>query len=212
MQNLRKTTLLVRFNDLTRQHEQKFVRDLGEVQLGRQRAPKYTTGRHSKPYLRVVNVLDGELDLADVQDMDFDERDYARYRLEHGDILITEGDITSPYNVGRSAVFRGEVENCCFQNTLIRFRVGNLLTPEFAQAALQDALYRGVFAAVASTTTVTHLGAQRFGAIRLPVPPISKQESVCEELSQIDALVVSAKYRAQVDASLRTALLESLLR
>jgi type I restriction enzyme S subunit len=210
-QNLRRATLLARFNDLTRQHEQKLVRDLGEVQLGRQRAPKYTTGRYSKPYLRVVNVLDGELDLADVQDMDFDERDYARYHLEHGDILITEGDITSPYNVGRSAVFRGEVENCCFQNTLIRFRVGGLLIPEFTQAALQNAFYRGVFAAVASTTTVTHLGAQRFGAVCLPVPPISKQESVCEELSQIDALIVSAKHRAQVEASLRTALLEGLL-
>ena len=143
--------------------------------------------------------------------MDFDEHDFAKYHLEHGDILITEGDITSPYNVGRSAVFRGEIENCCFQNTLIRFRAGSLLIPEFAQAALQNAFHRGVFAAVASTTTVIHLGAQRFGAVRLPVPPISKQESVCEELAQMDALVMSAKHRAQVEASLRTALLESLL-
>ncbi len=132
-----------------------------------------------------MNILDGELDLTDVQQMDFDDRDSARYGLLPGDILITEGDITSPYNVGRSAIFRGEIPNCCFQNTLIRLRVGDSVTPEYTQLALQDALYRGVFAAVASTTTVTHLGAERFGTVRLTVPPVIEQNKVSEELYKL---------------------------
>ncbi len=184
-QVLRKTTLLSKFASLGAKYPNKPVQAIGVIQLGRQRAPKYTTGRYTKPYLRVVNILDGELDLTDVQQMDFDDRDSARYGLLPGDILITEGDITSPYNVGRSAIFRGEIPNCCFQNTLIRLRVGDSVTPEYTQLALQDALYRGVFAAVASTTTVTHLGAERFGTVRLTVPPVIEQNKVSEELYKL---------------------------
>ena len=69
------------------------IANLGNVQLGRQRAPKYTTGKFNKPYLRVVNVLDGRLDLRDVEMMDFNDRDFARYSLQLDDILITEGDL-----------------------------------------------------------------------------------------------------------------------
>jgi type I restriction enzyme S subunit len=185
----RKTTLLNRFAKLGLKYPKEKIREVGHVQLGRQRAPKYTTGIYSKPYLRVVNILDGELDLRDVQEMDFDERDFVRYILKPGDILVTEGDITSPYNVGRSVIYRGEIPNCCFQNTLIRWRVSEKLETDYAHLALQDALYRGVFAAVASTTTVSHLGSERFGSVRLPIPPIIEQRKLCEEIAQLSQLV-----------------------
>ncbi len=83
------------------------VRESGDVQLGRQRAPKYQTGTSFRPYLRVANVFDGYIDYSDVLEMDFDERDFRTFRLEPGDILLNEGQ--SRELVGRCAVFDGAI-------------------------------------------------------------------------------------------------------
>lgn len=48
------------------------IKTVGDVLLGRQRAPQYLTGKWPKPYLRVANVKDDSLDLSDVEQMDFD--------------------------------------------------------------------------------------------------------------------------------------------
>ena len=106
------------------------IANVGNVQLGRQRAPQYQTGEYSRPYLRVANVFDGYLNLEDVLQMDFDDHDYKKYKLCPGDILLNEGQ--SRELVGRSCIYLGEIEGCCFQNTLIRFQSSDQLLPEFA--------------------------------------------------------------------------------
>lgn len=162
---------------------------LGEIKLGRQRSPKYTKGLNPKPYLRVVNVLDGVLDFDDVEQMDFNEKDYENHKLLPQDILITEGDITSIYNVGRSAMYNGEIDSCCIQNTLIRFRCGPLILPEFALYLFRCAYYKRIFAYAANVTTVAHLGVGRFGAIKLFIPSIEKQRGIVERLSAGNEIV-----------------------
>jgi type I restriction enzyme S subunit len=96
------------------------IQEIGDVQLGQQRAPKYSIGLMPRPYLRVANVYDGYLKLDDVLEMDFPERDLYKYLLKPGDILLNEGQ--SLELVGRSAIYNGEIEGCCFQKTLLRFR------------------------------------------------------------------------------------------
>src|SRR5207248_2549832 len=45
--------------------------EVGDVTLGRQRAPQHHHGPHMRPYLRVANVFEDRLDLSDVQEMNF---------------------------------------------------------------------------------------------------------------------------------------------
>ncbi len=169
------------------------IGELGEVKLGRQRTPAYVTGKYSKPYLRVVNVLDGELDLNDVEEMDFDTNDFKTHQLRANDILVTEGDITSIFNVGRVAIYNGEIENCCIQNTLIRFRCGPLILPEFALYLFRCAFYKRVFAYAANMTTVAHLGAGRFSAIKVSIPSIERQREITEKILIFDKLIRNLK-------------------
>jgi len=155
----------------------KRVSKAGDVQLGRQRAPKYQSGKWTRPYLRVANVFDGYLDLEDVLSMDFDDRDFKRYELRSGDILLNEGQ--SRELVGRCAIFENQIEGCCFQNTLIRFRCGNELIPEFAFSYFQYLFYRQTFAAVArQTTSIAHLGADTFEKLFMPIPPVDEQRII----------------------------------
>lgn len=185
---------------------------LGEVQLGRQRAPKYTTGQFNKPYLRVVNVLDGRLDLRDVEIMDFNERDFARYSLQPNDVLITEGDLISVYNVGRSAIWNGEIADCCLQNTLIRFRSGPDLIPKFALAAFRFAFYKAVFAKAANATTVAHLGAERFSKIEIRYPNIARQIEITNLLDELYSVEGQLESRLSAEEKLLKQIREEMLK
>ncbi len=165
--------------------------------MGRQRAPQYEKGDHMTPYLRVANVLDGFIDYLDILKMNFEPEEQSRFAVSPGDILVNEGQ--SRELVGRSAVYRGEPHQFCFQNTLIRFRVGEGLDPEFAQAQFASWLNSGVFQLFCrQSTNIAHLGADRLAEIRMAVPPIEEQRAIvahlARETARLDALV-AAKQR-----------------
>lgn len=186
------------------------VDDIGDVQLGRQRAPKYQTGNHTRPYMRVANVYEDRIDTTDTLSMDFDSNDFRRYRLHYGDILLNEGQSTEL--VGRPAMWRNEIDNCCFQNTLLRFRVDpEKCSPEFALAVFLEYLRNGQFARTSSkTSSVAHLGAARFAAMRFPLVPREEQHRYTDlhhelgvlksesevSLSALDCLFASLQSRA----------------
>jgi type I restriction enzyme S subunit len=210
-EKLFKTLLLNQIWDKQNEWDSYRISDLGSVKLGRQRAPKFMTGKYFKPYLRVINVLDGELDLIDVEEMDFSDSDFNNHLLLPGDILITEGDITSVFNVGRSAIYRGEIENCCFQNTLIRFRAGPKVIPEFAHYLFRAAFYQGVFAHAANMTTVAHLGADRFSKIRISAPPIKTQKFLCKNLISVEASIKELKNKINEQSVIKHSLSKEFL-
>lgn len=160
------------------------VDECGDVQLGQQRHPKFKTGANIRPYLRVANVLDGWIDFSDVLEMNFPERDLAKFELMDGDILLNEGQSTEL--VGRSAIYRGEVAGCCVQKTLIRFRCGPLLRPGFAQAFFQHSLYTGQFSRmVVQTTSMAHLTAVRFKSMKMPIAPLHEQDVVADVVASL---------------------------
>jgi type I restriction enzyme S subunit len=164
------------------------VSDGGEVQLGRQRAPKYQTGRFTRPYMRVANVFEDRIDLSDVLSMDFDDTDFTTFRLQHGDILLNEGQSTEL--VGRPAMWRNEIPDCCFQNTLVRFRPKPEVTqPEYALQVFLFYLHLGQFARISSkTSSVAHLGAGRFAAMAFPLPPYTLQQRYAQQRRQAYAI------------------------
>ena len=149
----------------------------GRVQLGRQRAPQHHDGPHMRPYLRVANVFEDRIDTTDLMKMNFAPDEFAAYRLEPGDILLNEGQ--SAELVGRPAMFRGEVENCCFTNTLVRYRAGPPVNRDFALLVFRWWLRTGAFQRIARiTTNIAHLGAGRFGEMLMPIPPLEEQSEI----------------------------------
>ncbi|MBI5368602.1 MAG: restriction endonuclease subunit S [Planctomycetes bacterium] len=179
------------------------VATVGDVLLGRQRAPQYLTGLWSRPYLRCANVKDDRLDLSDVDAMDFDPVHSAKYRLDPGDILISEGQ--SPELVGQSAIYRGGIDGLCFQKTLHRFRpvkVGP--ASEFAQIVFRSHVKSGLFRRLASiTTNIAHLTLEKFESSPFPLPPAIEQARIMEEVGR--RLSVADKIDQTVRAQLTRA-------
>ena len=53
--------------------------------------------------------------------MHFDPAEVETYRLKAGDVLVAEAS-GSRSEVGKPAIWRAELHDCCFQNTLLRVR------------------------------------------------------------------------------------------
>lgn len=157
---------------------------LGDVQLGRQRSPKYHNGPNMRPYLRVANVFEDRIDITDIMKMNFGPSDYQQYRLSHGDILLNEGQ--SLELVGRPAIYRNELPGACFTNTLVRFRPYPPLAPEFSLCVFRSYMRNGRFQRIAKiTTNIAHLGAGRFADLAFPLPPLAEQLRITDEVSRL---------------------------
>lgn len=170
------------------------VGEVGRVQLGRQRSPAHQTGKFTRPYLRVANVFNGYINYTDVLEMDFDDKDFEMYCLYPGDLLLNEGQ--SRELVGRPAIFDGPPRTYCFQNTLVRFRPADFVLTEFALAYFQMCLHKGIFAHISrQTTSIAHLGAERFSRLPFPVPTLDEQREISITLN-----TSTETLRAQADS------------
>src|SRR5205814_6101873 len=88
----------------------------------------------------------------------------------------------SPELVGRPAMFRDEIPGACFQNTLIRFRAGSAVDPDYALLVFRHYLHSGEFRSIARwSTNIAHLGLERFRAMAFPLPPIREQYRIVVE-------------------------------
>lgn len=185
------------------------IGSVGRVLGGRQRSPN----RAGTPcrYLRVANVFDGVIDTSDVLEMPFTQTEREQFLLREGDILLNEGQ--SLELVGRSAIYRGDPPECCFQNTLVRFRPGSDVITEYARLVFQNYLRTGVFASIAlKTTSIAHLGAGRLARLEMPVPPLAEQHAIAEALSDVDGLLGTLEKLIAKKRAIKQAAMQQLLR
>jgi type I restriction enzyme S subunit len=88
-----------------------------EVQQGKQVSKSNRVGKNQRPFLRTSNIYWGKIVLEELDYMNFSNDEEARYRLKKNDLLVCEGG-----DIGRTAIWNQEVENCYYQNHLHRLR------------------------------------------------------------------------------------------
>lgn len=185
------------------------LQSIADVRLGRQRSPKNHSGDRMRPYLRAANVDWDTLRLDDVKEMQFTEAEERTFRLEPGDILLTEAS-GSPAEVGKSAIYHGRPANVCFQNTLLRVRCHSA-NPEFVQKYLLAEARAGRFMPEARGVGINHLGRARLAALPIDLPTAPDQESAvaaCRDLvAEVDRMRTAVRAQAQRSTALRRSLL-----
>jgi len=163
--------------------------DVAEVQLGRQRSPQHHTGDQMRPYLRSANVTWSGIDLGDVKVMNFDDADFEKYRLRAGDLLLNEAS-GSPNEVGKPAIWRGEIDGCCFQNTLLRLQTHEL-DRGYVYWYCHLSARGGRFGDAGRGVNIRHLGKQGLARFPIPIAPGAEQERIVaaieEHFSRLDA-------------------------
>ena len=168
--------------DLPPGWQQKTIGEVAQVQLGRQRSPQHHSGPQMRPYLRSANVTWQGICLDDVKEMNFDDADFEIYKLEPGDLLLNEAS-GSPGEVGKPAIWDGEVENCCFQNTLLRLRPAEVDIRYLYWYCYASAL-SGRFGDAGRGVNIRHLGKRGLSAFPIPIAPSEEQGEIAVRLDQ----------------------------
>lgn len=183
--------------------------EVADVRLGRQRSPKNHVGERMRPYLRAANVTWSGLDLSDVKEMNFTDQESEVFELRHGDVLVAEAS-GSQSEVGKPAIWRGEIPDCCFQNTLLRVRSFGPL-PEYLLYLLRADALAGRLGDAARGVGIHHLGAARLTSWMAGIAPAAEQKRIVvaieEHLSRLDAAERSLHVASQKLEALRRATL-----
>jgi len=141
------------------------------------------------PYLRVANVQDGHLDLSDIKTVRVRVSEVENYRLEVGDVLMTEGGDLD--KLGRGTIWEGQIPDCLHQNHIFRIRANReLLVPEFFSLVVESDIAKRYFNRVAKrTTNLASTNKTQVRAFQFPVPPTT------DEQREIVAIMKAAKGR-----------------
>jgi type I restriction enzyme S subunit len=180
-----------------------------EVALGKMLDAKRVTGEFSGRYLRNVDVQWDAVNIEGLPEMDFAPWERERYLLRPGDLLVCEGG-----EVGRTAIWRAEIEECFYQKAIHRVRPRSEdNVPRFFYYLMHMLVKRGVLVAGGNPNTIDHLTAVQLRHYRLPFAPPEEQRLIAavldRETARIDALV--AKVHDGIDRlkEYRTALISA---
>lgn len=155
-----------------------------DSRLGKMLDQKQQTGSHVRKYLRNANVQWFQMDLADVYEMDFDEKARQVFRLKRGDLLICEGG-----EPGRAAIWRDELSECYYQKALHRARPNpELAIAEYLAWLLWFLAKRGGLADHVTAATIAHLTGEKLKAMSVPIPPMNLQLEFAKRLEALATL------------------------
>jgi type I restriction enzyme, S subunit len=147
--------------------------------LGKMLDAKRITGAHLIPYLRNTDVQWGGINTRNLPEMDIQRAEYVRYTVQAGDLLVCEGG-----EVGRCAIWDGELAVCGFQKALHRLRPTNAIRDDtrFMAIVLRTAAKAGAFE-TGRVSTIAHLTGDQLRAHRFPFPPRVEQTAIVDSVA-----------------------------
>ncbi len=109
------------------------------------------------------------------------------FLLEPGDFLISRSNTID--KVGRSMLFRGEIENCSYPDLLMRFRVDEAqIINEYLEGYLRSSIVKKYIQSCASGTSGSMVKINKTTVEKIPVvlPPRPEQRAIANLLSTWD--------------------------
>ena len=164
--------------------------NISDVSGGLTKNQKRNSLPRKMKYLRVANVYSDKILTDDVYKIGVTEGEAKKVALKVGDLLIVEGN-GSIEQIGRAAVWEGELPACGHQNHLIRVRLATKSAPRFFLQFLLSPLGRDLIVKESSSTSGLHtLSISKVSNLIVPVASSSEESEVVvqieERLSKVD--------------------------
>jgi type I restriction enzyme S subunit len=135
----------------------------------------------------------------------------ARYRLQDGDVVLTEGGDFD--KLGRGFIWRSELDLCIHQNHVFAVRTDREhLLPEFLAYLAQSEYGKAYFLKVAhKTTNLACINSTKLKAFPALLPKMDEQREIVEILDAIDRKIDLHKRKRAVLEELFRTLLHKLM-
>ena len=184
---------------------------ISDVTGGLTKNQKRNSLPHKLKYLRVANVYADKVLTDDVHKIGVTDAEAEKVALKAGDLLIVEGN-GSIGQIGRVALWEGEIPACGHQNHLIRVRLATKSTPRFFLQFLLSPLGRDLIIKVASSTSGLHtLSISKVSNLIVPAASYAEESAVVvqiqEKLSNIEKALEEVDMQLVKSKSLRQSIL-----
>ena len=139
--------------------------------------------------------------------MDFTEDEMNRFALKPRDLLICEGG-----EIGRTAIWSGQIEPCFHQNHIHRLRLlrGDV-EPEFVMYWMQAAIrLLGLYEGEGNKTTIPNLSKARLSKFLVPMPPLPEQRAIALTLHAVQGAREARLREMALEKERKAALMEHL--
>ncbi|MCP2569502.1 restriction endonuclease subunit S [Klebsiella pneumoniae] len=141
-----------------------------------------------KPYLKAQNIQPTGIDLSVVDNMWFSPDEKSKLLLKNNDVLISEGG-----DVGRSALWQGQLDECYIQNAINRARAINGNSPYFLNYWMIYLKSADFINTLCNKATIAHYTAEKVETSPLLLPDSDEQLHIslflAHETAKIDNLI-----------------------
>ncbi|MBL0320172.1 MAG: restriction endonuclease subunit S [Alphaproteobacteria bacterium] len=157
--------------------------DLADMCLGKMLDQNKNKGEFL-PYLANINVRWGSIDLHNLREMRFEEKESERYGLKYGDIVMCEGG-----EPGRCAIWKNQTPSMMIQKALHRIRVKSGFDSFFLYYSLLNKGLNGQYDGYFTGAAIKHLTGENLAKVEVDFPPLSIQKKIGAVLAAYDDLI-----------------------
>ena len=161
---------------------------------------------------------DFTLDFSNIEYLDVEARQYAKRKLQKGDLIVEKSGGSEKQPVGRTVLFDREDGDFSFSNftSVLRIKDAKLISPKYLYKFLLFVYLRGDTRTMQKATTGIHnIEFDKFLSIQVPVPPLKEQEEIVAyldgEFERIEKLKRNAEAALQHTKDLFQSTLKQLL-
>ena len=152
------------------------------IQLGKMlQSSRGTRGDVEVPYLKAQHVHWFRVRTTNTPKMWVGRREIDQFGVKPGDLLVCEGG-----EGGRCGILTQQVDDCIIQNALHRVRPLKQSRNEYLQNVMSSIASSGWFDALNNKATIAHFTREKFGALRVPLPPLPEQAAIVCFLDHAD--------------------------
>ena len=132
-----------------------------------------------KRYVCAVNVQWGYFDFTTQKKFRIEAKDFERYAVKKGDLLICEGG-----DVGRCAIWDTDTE-MFYQNALHRVRCKFGISEKYLQYSLWHFKLNGVIDSLCKGVTIKHFTQSTMNKLEIPLPPFAEQQRIVAKIEEL---------------------------
>ena len=150
-----------------------------------------------KPYLKSKNIQWLKVNVLNVEEMWFSQKELDQYRIKKGDLVLSEGG-----EVGKTCIWNNELDECYIQNSAHKVTFNDDNVSKFFLFLFFTYGKKGGFESIVNRVSIGHLTREKLSHIKCVTPPLSEQTTIARflnyKLNKIDRFILKKKKLIQL--------------